>query len=60
MKWGATTTKIGQRTHCPPFDPVALGDGVLPPFRFFVRLIQLLHQDPEFEAITELDQSWLA
>ena len=55
-----TTTEIGRRTHRSSFGPVALGDAVVPPFRAFIRLIQLLHQDSAFEAITELDQSWLA
>ena len=55
-----TTKEIGRRTHRSSFDAVALGDAVVLPFRAFIRLIQLLHQDSAFEAITELDQSWLA
>ena len=55
-----TTTEIGRRTQRSSFDPVALGDVVVLPFRAFIGLIQLLHQDPEFEFITQLDQSWLA
>ena len=55
-----TTTEIGRRTQRSSFDPVALGEAVVLPFRAFIRLIQLLHKDQEFEAITELDQSWLA
>ena len=59
-KWGATRPEIGQRSHRSSFDPVALRDAVVLQFRAFIRLIPLLHKDPEFEAITELDQSWLA
>ena len=55
-----TRPEIGHRTHRSSLDPVALGDAVLLPLRAFIRLIPLLHKDPEFEAITELDQSWLA
>ncbi len=59
-----------------PFDPVASGDGVVAPFPAFhssdslaeawiaatalLSQATLLHKDPEFEAIAELDQSWLA
>ena len=55
-----TRPEIGHRIHRLSLDPVALGDAVLLSLRAFIRLIPLLHKDPEFEAITELDQSWLA